>query len=159
MGGFEAGGVEGAACAVGVDGVGYAVGFLIRVDGPLDALVAAGEVRSGWSWRFSGGGGAAAVGGGAGAVAGGAGAGAVEGVGAAEAGGGDGGLAMVVRVVARDGSLVVVDAVAGEIGCAGVHAVLESALGILLEVGCAVSFTAVDAESFTPGGRIALAVA
>lgn len=84
LGGFEAGRVESAVCAVGVDVVAYAVGFLVRVNGPLDALVAAGEIRSGWSWGLSGGGGAAAAG---------AGACAAEGVGAAEAGGRVGGLA------------------------------------------------------------------
>lgn len=66
---------------------------------------------------------------------------------------------MVVGEVAHAGGLVVIDVVARDVGSASVHAVLEGVLGFLFEIGGSVPFAAVNAESFTPRGRVALAIA
>jgi len=53
---------------------------------------------------------------------------------------------------------MIVDAVAGDISGTGIHAVLESVLGFLLEISGSVPFATIGTEGFTPGGRVALAI-
>jgi len=53
---------------------------------------------------------------------------------------------------------MIVDAVAGDVSGAGIHAVLEGVVGFLLEMSSSVPFATTDTEGFTPGGRVALAI-
>lgn len=69
---------------------------------------------------------------------------------------------MVVGVLTGPGSLVVVDAVAGDVRGARVHAIFECGLlvglEVCLEVCCSVTFAAVDSEGFAKYGGVALAI-